>query len=436
MKLHLGYILGLFAVSLAISAGYISVIGWGKLFAGEAMVVMIVMGIIEAAKVITTIYLHRYGKKKPRESGTSVLKHLLGGILTLKTYLVVGVIATMLLTSVGIYGFLTGAYQETANKMELQNGELSILEGKKSIYEEKIIENKGVIETKRERVAILSNLRKQQEVRIDSLQNKRYFTSARRVEAQIKEADTEIQKLNDDVDVIVELNSSLQDSVGSYQVKILVMASNSDIASEIGPLKYISTLTGFDMDSIINWLVLIIIFIFDPMAISLVLASNKVFDENSKKKDKTIVSNGNYNNIPKEPIDETILFDDEYQETYDIDLPINDESVSKLKRVGDKLKGKELFPKQINKAKKILDNIDDFNFPEEQLHDNKIKVNQLSDKKQEPVVTTGNVKREEIKEIKEGRGYSVDVPKPKKIGTNKEVREGEPNKFYFRRPNG
>ena len=52
-----------------------------------------------------------------------------------------------------------------------------------------------------------------------------------------------------------------------------------------------------------------------------------------------------------------------------------------------------------------------------------------------PVIPTGSVKREEIKEIKEGsRGYSVNVPEPKKVGTNKEIRDGEPKKFYFRRP--
>ena len=62
MKLHLGYVLGLFAIALASIAGYVSVVGWGKLFAGEATVVMVLMTILESAKIITTIYLHRYSK--------------------------------------------------------------------------------------------------------------------------------------------------------------------------------------------------------------------------------------------------------------------------------------------------------------------------------------------------------------------------------------
>ena len=143
MKLHLGYILGLFAIALATSAGYVSVVGWGKLFAGEATIVMIIMGIIEAAKIITTIYLHRYGKRKPRVEGVSRFKHFFKGVLSLKTYLVVGVMSTMFLTSVGIYGFLTGAYQDTANKMELHDGEVLILEGKRDIFQVKIEDNKG-----------------------------------------------------------------------------------------------------------------------------------------------------------------------------------------------------------------------------------------------------------------------------------------------------
>lgn len=483
MKLHLGYILGLFAIALAASAGYISVVGWGKLFAGESTIVMVVMGIIEAAKVITTIYLHRYGKRKPRAEGVSRFKYFYSGLLSLKTYLVVGVISTMFLTSVGIYGFLTGAYQDTANKMELHDGEITILEGKKDIFQVKIEDNKSVIQTKTDRITTLSDLRLQQESRLDSLLANNHWSNAKKTQIQIEEANTEIQKLTSDIDVIVINNSSLQDSVSSYQVQILELKGGSDIAAEIGPLKYISSLTGRPMDSIINWLVLVIIFIFDPMAISLVLASNKVFDENKRKGDTPEPTDPEptepndditFEDVDDEPIevaspnmDSVVVEDILVYENEDIIEPepsgttneiINEEDLidgvsesTDLLDVAKKLEGKELFPDKKARAIDMLSDIelpsvDELSLPEEQIEENKEKIKEAANiidqiknntTKTTPVIPTGNVKREEIKEIKEGsRGYSVDVPEPKKVGTNKEVREGEPNKFYFRRPNG
>ena len=58
------------------------------------------------------------------------------------------------------------------------------------------------------------------------------------------------------------------DSLQTYQLKILELQNNTEVAGELGPLKYISGLTGTPMDKIINILLLIIIFVFDPLAIS------------------------------------------------------------------------------------------------------------------------------------------------------------------------
>jgi hypothetical protein len=295
-KLHLGHILAFFAAALALSAAYISVIGWGKLFAGSATIVMIVMGIIEIAKVVTTIYLHKYSKKTRAGQDIDVsgkwynqliprTRRFFKRMFSLNTYLTLGVIATMTLTSVGIYGFLTNAYQETANKMEIQDGEVSILEGKKFIFEEKIEGNNEIADSKTKRITQLSDLRTQQESRLDSLIANNHWTNVNRTRQDIEKANDEIQKLTGDIDELNMANSSLADSVSHYQVSILELKAGSDIAGEIGPLKYISTLTGRPMDSIINYLVLIIIFIFDPMAISLVLATNKVFELNKEEEE-------------------------------------------------------------------------------------------------------------------------------------------------------
>lgn len=466
MRLHLGYILGLFAIGLAASAGYISVIGWGKLFAGEATIVMIVMGIIESAKLVTTIYLHRYNKKLPRPEGRSRFTHFFKRLLSLKTYLVIGVMATMFLTSVGIYGFLTGAYQETANKLELHDGEIKILEGKRDIYQAKIDANKELITNKNNRSQQLADLRVQQEKRLQELIILEHWVNARKTREEIEAANEEIQELADEVDLLVQKNSDLADEVSIYQVQILELEGSSDIAAEIGPLKYISSLTGRPMGSIINWIVLVIIFIFDPMAISLLLASNKVFEENAKNKDNDKPPSGDkiLDDPVVPPVPPVTPWDgistdlppfvppsqDDLVEPVDIP-PSQDEEDARAEALAEFVE-EEVVAEFVEEQEVIINNRSDerkqssdeevIEEPEQQIEENKQKIkdgilNKIKKKfNTKPVVPTGNVKREEIKEIKEGtRGYSVEVPDPKRVGTNKEVRNGEPDKFYFRRPN-
>jgi hypothetical protein len=447
MKLHLGYVLGLFAIALATIAGYVSVVGWGKLFAGEATVVMVLMTILESAKIITTIYLHRYSKKLIPKKGSG-LKHFVKRFFSVNSYLVMAVMLTMFLTSVGIYGFLTGAYQETANKMEVQNGEVSILEGKKLTFEDKIAGNKELIETKTIRITQLNTLRTQQEARMDGLLSKRQTGAANKVRNDIEKASIEIQSLNKEIDVIVKDNSILQDSVGSYKVKILEASSNTDLAAEIGPLKYISSLTGKPMDSIINWIVLIIIFIFDPMAISLVLAANKVFDYNNRNEGDES-DNENDNPEPQTPpeLDNTVentdtdnifgpietYIGEEPQTPQDVTEPEPDDTLHD--KFYNHVETEEADDSTINEDVDDVSEIEETT-PEAQLAYNKETIKEAIDKfdsdrksKLPPVIPTGRVRREDIKEIKEQgtRGFSVDVPEP----INKAP---EPKKFYFRRP--
>jgi len=73
------------------------------------------------------------------------------------------------------------------------------------------------------------------------------------------------------------------DSLQTYKLQILELQNASDTVGELGPLQYLSGLTGTPMDKIINILLLVIIFVFDPLAISLVVAANFAFDQANKK---------------------------------------------------------------------------------------------------------------------------------------------------------
>ena len=117
------YTVLLIALSLAASAAYYSVFGISKLFSAQAVSVAIMAGTLEAAKLISATYLHRFWKK------INIL---------LKLYLTSAVVILMFITSLGIYGFLTAAYQETANELSFMDKEITVIEMKKSRFQEQL----------------------------------------------------------------------------------------------------------------------------------------------------------------------------------------------------------------------------------------------------------------------------------------------------------
>jgi len=244
MKIKFSNIVSIIALAIAGTAAYFSVFGLSQLFAGATIAVIIMASILEIGKVVTTTLLQRYW---------SVLGK---GI---RIYLSIGVFTLMIITSGGIYGFLSNAYQKTANKLELHEGELSVIDSKIKSYED----TKNQKSNRREQ---LINLREKQEVRIDSAKTNK---SKIRVEKTIEDANNEIIKLDRDIDV-------LNDSINVYNTKVLDIKSGSEVASEIGPLKYLSELTGQPMGSVVNWFILLLIFVFDPLAVMLIIAANKL----------------------------------------------------------------------------------------------------------------------------------------------------------------
>jgi hypothetical protein len=107
-------------------------------------------------------------------------------------------------------------------------------------------------------------------------------------------------KLNSKIDII-------NDSIFSIESKILDIKTNNTIAGELGPLKYLANLTGYSMDKIINWFLLIIIFVFDPLAISLVIAANFAFNQIEKYGDD--ISDWDYtllDGLDEEPIPDIV----------------------------------------------------------------------------------------------------------------------------------
>ena len=177
MKVKFSYIMLILALTVAGCAAYFSVWGLSQLFAGASLSVIIMASVLEFSKVASTTALHRYWPKINK---------------ALRVYLVIAVSVLMLITSAGIYGFLSNAYQQTANKLEIQNGQLGILDGKKALFQKSIDDNQKIVDSKNKRIDQLTNLRNTQETRLDSAKSN---SGKDKVRKDIQIATDEIQKL-------------------------------------------------------------------------------------------------------------------------------------------------------------------------------------------------------------------------------------------------
>lgn len=266
MKSNFVYMLALSAAILVGSAAYFSVTGFAKLFSGAFTSIVILISGLEFAKLVVTSFLYRYWGTLSK---------------TFKAYLLMAVFVLMVITSAGIYGFLSSAYSVTSDKMEKLDGNINIYEKKKEIMFEQVDRLKKNIENRNKRSESLTLLRINQESRIDTLYKKGMTSSARKTEQIIKDANNEIVNIghiNDSLNKVIQVVS---DSVGRIDMEILNLKS-SDVKGDIGPLKYIATLTHKTVDSVVNFFILLLVFISDPLAVCLVIATNKVMLEQNQ----------------------------------------------------------------------------------------------------------------------------------------------------------
>ena len=405
MKIKLSYVILLLALSVAGCAAYFSVWGLSQLFAGASTSVIIMASVLEFSKVASTTALHNYWHKLNK---------------TLKYYLAIAVAVLMLITSAGIYGFLSNAYQKTANQLEIEKGQVGILDNKKTLFQKNIDDNERIIDSKNRRIEQLTNLRNTQEARLDSARSN---FAKDKVRKDIQIATDEIQKLTNDIDGLNDKNVSLSDSMSSYTVKVLEINANSSVGAEVGPLKYISEVTGYPMNKVVNILILLFIFVFDPLAIALVLLTNRIFEIENET-------------TPFEPKDETReVLEDAVKVLKAESTTIEaEEPIMADEQFDDETEG---FIEPIVDEKKLEEDVMEASSSEEPVDILEEDKNDESVKHREPVVPNGKITVEDIKEVKD-RGFSIDIPKPKsntiqRIGSQKIVKDGDNNKVFFKR---
>jgi hypothetical protein len=260
-------IIALSALSVSASAAFYSVSGLSKLFAGAAFEVIIMAGSLEVSKLVIASLLYRYWN--------TLNKYL-------RTYLTVAAVILVLITSMGIYGFLSAAYQETYQKLTVQQNQINFLENKAKFYEDDVIRYDEELKRISNNISTLSNARSQQiQIRdasvVGGVRTTISTSELRLAQARIKTEEDNRKEVN-------EKRTVAADSLQKYKLDILSLQNSADTVGELGPLQYLSGLTDTPMDKIINILLLVIIFVFDPLAISLVVAANFAFDKAKPKR--------------------------------------------------------------------------------------------------------------------------------------------------------
>lgn len=258
-------LIALSAFSVSASAAFYSISGLSKLFAGAAFAVIVMAASLEVAKLVIASLLYQYRKTLP---------------LLLKGYLSIACAVLILITSMGIYGFLSAAYQETANKEGNSEARIVLIETKRdnvreqlTVYtEEKTSINEAVAELRK---GLSNNKVQWRDKETNQIITSTSSRTRKALEKQLDQAIIRQTEINSKVDF-------LNEKIFEYETEIVETRIGDGSTSELGPLKYLSGLTGLPMDKIINYLLLTIIFVFDPLAIALVIAANFAFEKLKK----------------------------------------------------------------------------------------------------------------------------------------------------------
>ena len=237
--------LGIAALLIAGSAAFFSVFGLSKLFAGAAFSVIIMAGSLEFGKLVTAAFVYRYWDK------INIFQ---------RTYLMTAVVTLVLITSAGIFGYLSNAYQGATVSFEKQTNQLLAYEDRL----EQLVEDK-------------SFLKEELEVQVNDLPDN-YITAKRKLR---EEYNPRIQQVNDEI-------LDVKGRIGDLKVELV------ETGVDVGPAIYLARVFGTDVDTIVKFFIFILIFVFDPLAVMLVVAFNQAL---ILREENEIAANGNQVNL-------------------------------------------------------------------------------------------------------------------------------------------
>jgi hypothetical protein len=245
-------LVGLAALAVAGCAAFFSVTGLALLFSGASLAVMVMGTSLEIAKLVSASYLHQYWDTTNK---------------LLRFYLVSCVLTLVVITSAGIFGFLSNAYQSTSLKSDVVSREIGVFQSKITQNEQQIGQLNSQVGNLQQNSGTLLGSGKVNNRLIRSIDNR----------------DRQINKLSTKIGV-------LNDSIAVWNIKINEIKNNNlDLEREIGGFKFIAEAFNLPINSVVKFFIFLLIFVFDPMAVTLIIAFNTALEEDRKKKPKKIV---------------------------------------------------------------------------------------------------------------------------------------------------
>jgi hypothetical protein len=264
---YLPWLLLFCAIGLSVTAAYYSVVGLSVVFVGAAIPVIVMGSFLEISKIAIATYLHNQWKK------TYTL---------LKIYLTTALVVLSIITSIGIYGLLSTGFQQNIAKLEIGEKQIKNIEVKKQRFEDIKIElnkEKSTLDSDitKLREGLASNTTTQTvDRKTGQLITKENSGNRKSFETQLSSAQIRRDNISKKIDI-------LNDSITVLDIKILDMESKSTESNEIGAIQYVSESTGSSPQTVANWFIFLLIFVFDPLAITLVIATNQAFEQNKPK---------------------------------------------------------------------------------------------------------------------------------------------------------
>jgi len=255
-------LLGLTALIIALVAAFFSVYGIATLFAGAFILTAIMASALEVGKLVTVTFLYRYWQSSKN---------------FLKVYLTIAAVVLMLITSLGIFGYLSAAYQKSALEFKASQEKIVLIDGQKTYLHDKISQSKTRIET-------LNNMRVVQEARLNEGMTNAFLTRNPLQLKQLQEQTVEmIKSADENIKREQEKIQSTTDDIQKIDTQVNDMKFASAGKKDIRTFQFVAEQFGTTLDTVAKWFIIALIFVFDPLAIALILAYNVITYKKEKQ---------------------------------------------------------------------------------------------------------------------------------------------------------
>ena len=247
----LKWLVGLSALIIAGCAAFFSITGLGVLFSGAALSVMVMAGSLEFAKLVAATYLKQ---KWDEITGFN------------KWYLVSAVAVLMIITSAGIFGYLSNAFQQQNLKLQQVDREIAV-------YSTKITTNDAQITQLNTQLGQLSST--QSTILEKGTVNNRLLRSIDNKDRQVATINKKISSLQDD-------NAKNNEEINKIKI------ANLDLEKEVGGFRFVAEAFGMELKNVVKFFIFLIVIVFDPLAVALIIAFNGLIETKYQKRSRLL----------------------------------------------------------------------------------------------------------------------------------------------------